>query len=41
MGPEGTEPVVDLADMAEVIRLAFPGTTVVSSAEVSGRPRHE
>ncbi len=35
MGPEGTEPVVDLAGMAEVIRLAFPGTTVVSTGEVS------
>ncbi len=36
MGPEGTEPAVDLAAMAEVVRLAFPGTTVVSDAGVAG-----
>jgi hypothetical protein len=35
MGPEGAEPTVDLAGMAEVIRLAFPGATVVSTGEVS------
>lgn len=34
MGPEGTEPAVDLAAMAEVVRLAFPGSTVVSTGEV-------
>jgi len=28
MGAQGTEPSVDLAGMAEVIRLAFPGSTV-------------
>jgi len=36
MGPEGAEPTVDLAGMAEVIRLAFPGTTVVYTAGGSG-----
>ncbi|MDQ6724882.1 MAG: IS21 family transposase [Actinomycetota bacterium] len=36
MGSEGTEPVVDLAGMAEVIRLAFPGITVVSADGVAG-----
>jgi hypothetical protein len=35
MGPEGAEPTVDLAGMAEVIRLAFPGTTIVSTGEAS------
>ncbi|MGI8777550.1 MAG: Mu transposase domain-containing protein [Acidimicrobiales bacterium] len=34
-GPQSAEPAVDLAAMAEVIRLAFPGTTVVSTGEVS------
>jgi len=34
LGPQGAEPSVDLAAMAEVIRLAFPGTTDVSG-EVS------
>lgn len=35
LGPEGAEPAVDLAGMAEVIRLAFPGSTDVSGGEVS------
>jgi hypothetical protein len=30
MGAQGAEPAVDLAALAEVIRLAFPGTTDVS-----------
>jgi len=34
-GPQSAEPAVDLEKMAEVIRLAFPGTTVVSTGEVS------
>jgi len=34
MGAGGAEPSVDLAGMAEVIRLAFPGTTDVSGAGV-------
>jgi len=34
MGPQGAEPAVDLAALAEVIRLAFPGATDVSG-EVS------
>ena len=29
LGPAGAEPAVDLERMAEVIRLAFPGATVV------------
>ncbi|MGH8922380.1 MAG: hypothetical protein ACRD0H_29265 [Actinomycetes bacterium] len=32
---EGAEPTVDLAAMAEVVRLAFPGTTVLGTGEVS------
>ncbi|MHB8463360.1 MAG: Mu transposase domain-containing protein [Acidimicrobiales bacterium] len=35
MGPAGAEPTVDLAGMAEIIRLAFPGATEVSE-EVTG-----
>jgi len=35
LGGAGTEPVTDLAGMAEVIRLAFPGTTDVTGGEVS------
>ena len=35
MGGAGTEPIVDLDKMAEVIRLAFPGTTEISDGEVS------
>lgn len=35
MGAEGAEPVVDLERMAEVVRLAFPGATVVPAGEVS------
>jgi hypothetical protein len=31
MGTQGTEPVADLAGMAEVIRLAFPGSTEVTA----------
>ena len=34
LGSAGAEPTVDLAAMAEVIRLAFPGTTDVTGAEV-------
>ncbi|MGH9181571.1 MAG: hypothetical protein ACRDY5_07645, partial [Acidimicrobiales bacterium] len=34
LGPDAAEPTVDLAEMAEVIRLAFPGTTDVTD-EVS------
>jgi len=34
MGAPGAEPSVDLAGMAEVIRLAFPGTTVVRDGQV-------
>jgi len=33
LGAEGAEPTVDLDRMAEVIRLAFPGTT--TSGDVS------
>lgn len=36
VGPEGAEPAVDLAAMAEVVRLAFPGTTVVSTGGAPG-----
>ena len=35
LGPAGTEPVVDLAAMAEMIRLAFPGAVDVADSEVS------
>jgi len=35
LGGAGAEPVADLAGMAEVIRLAFPGTTDVTDGEVS------
>jgi hypothetical protein len=40
VGPDAAEPTVDLAELAEVIRLAFPGTTDVTgdglgSGEVS------
>jgi transposase len=34
-GPGGAEPSVDLDEMAEVIRLAFPGTTTVTGGEVT------
>lgn len=34
LGAESAEPSVDLEAMAEVIRLAFPGTTDVSAGEV-------
>jgi hypothetical protein len=34
MGAEAASPTVDLAALAEVIRLAFPGTTDVSAGEV-------
>ena len=36
MGPEGAEPVVDLDALAEVVRLAFPGTTDVTGGDVTG-----
>jgi transposase len=35
MGAQGSEPSVDLAGMAEVIRLAFPGSTEVCGGQVS------
>jgi len=35
MGPGGAEPTVDLEQMAEVIRLAFPGSTDASGSQVS------
>ncbi len=35
MGATGAEPAVDLAGMAEVIRLAFPGSVEVSDGEAS------
>ena len=35
VGPAAAEPTVDLAELAEVIRLAFPGTTDVTGGEVS------
>jgi len=35
MGTAGADPTVDLDGMAEVIRLAFPGTTEVTGGEVS------
>ncbi|MHB8506817.1 MAG: terminase gpP N-terminus-related DNA-binding protein [Acidimicrobiales bacterium] len=35
LGAWAAEPTVDLAGMAEVIRLAFPGTTEVADGEVS------
>lgn len=35
LGAEGVEPSVDLDQLAEVIRLAFPGTTDVTGGEVS------
>jgi hypothetical protein len=35
MGPEGADPTVDLDRMAEVIRLAFPGSTDASGGEAS------
>jgi hypothetical protein len=35
LGPAGAEPTVDLEQMAEVIRLAFPGATDVTDAEVT------
>ena len=34
MGPGGLEPAADLAQLAEVIRLAFPGAAAVPGAEV-------
>ena len=35
LGPAGAEPSVDLAAMAEVIRLAFPGSTALDGAGVT------
>jgi len=35
LGPAGADPTVDLAGMAEIIRLAFPGATE-DSEEVTG-----
>lgn len=35
MGDAGADPSVDLAGMAEVIALAFPGTTGAGGREVS------
>jgi transposase len=35
LGPVAAEPAVDLAELAEVIRLAFPGATEVCGGEVS------
>jgi transposase len=35
LGPAGVEPSVDLAGLAEVIRLAFPGSTHVGGGEAS------
>ena len=32
LGPAGVEPSVDLNDLAEVIRLAFPGATPTNTA---------
>jgi hypothetical protein len=34
LGPEGLEPAVDLEQLAEVIRLAFPPSAAVPGAEV-------
>jgi len=34
LGSAGAEPTVDLAGMAEVVRLAFPGTADITGAEV-------
>ena len=36
LGAGGAEPTVDLAEMAEVIRLAFPASIVVDGQEVTG-----
>lgn len=36
LGTGGAEPKVDLAEMAEVIRLAFPGSTMIDDREVTG-----
>ena len=36
LGPEGAEPAVDLAALAEVVRLAFPGTVDVTGVDVTG-----
>jgi hypothetical protein len=36
LGAAGAEPTVDLEGMAEVIRLAFPGTTEVTATEEAG-----
>ena len=36
LGAGGAEPKVDLEEMAEVIRLAFPGSTVIDQREVTG-----
>jgi hypothetical protein len=35
MGTEGAEPAVDLAQLAEVIRLAFPPAAAVSAEGVT------
>ena len=34
LGTEGSDPAVDLEQLAEVVRLAFPPATTVSGAEV-------
>ena len=36
LGPTGAEPTVDLAVLAEVVRLAFPGTVDVTGGDVGG-----
>ena len=35
MGAEGLEPAVDLAQLADVIRLAFPAVAAAPGAEVT------
>ena len=35
LGHAGSEPSVDLAGMADVIRLAFPGATTITNATVA------
>jgi hypothetical protein len=35
LGPAGDEPAVDLAALAEVVTLAFPGSTQVTGGQVS------
>lgn len=36
VGPASMEPTVDLERMAEIVRLAFPGATVVAGAGTAG-----